>query len=233
MSTTARQLFQLQECDLALEANEQSRVKITAQLGENQEVVKARAKLAAEQKHIEELAKQQKTTEWEVDDLTVKIKAVEKKLYDGKIFNPRELSGLQADAGDIRKRRSALEDKVLELMEESDAARAKITTLAAELVRIEADWQSRQKKLTADMEQLKAARTDFEGRRQALLAQIEASAVEVYRDLRKRKGGIAVARVEQGTCQGCRIALPNSDLQQAKGSGLVRCSSCGRILYLP
>ena len=233
MSTIARQLFQLQELDLALEANEQSQVKTTAQLADNQDVVKARAKLAAEQKRSEELAKQQKTTEWEADDLTAKIKAIEKKLYEGKIFNPKELGSLQADAEDIKKRRSGLEDKVLELMEESDAARAKVATLTTQLARLEADWQSQQKKLAGDMEQLKTAHLDMEGKRQALLAQVEANAMEIYRDLRKRKGGIAVARIEQGTCQGCRITLPNSDLQQAKGGGLVRCSSCGRILYLP
>ena len=233
MSTTAKQLFQLQELDLALEANEQSQVKTTAQLGENQELVRTRARLATEQKRSEELAKQQKTTEWEVDDLTAKIKAIEKKLYEGKIFNPKELGSLQADAEDIKKRRSGLEDKVLELMEESDAVRAKVATLTTELARLEADWQSQQKKLAGDMEQLKTAHLDMEGKKQALLSQVEANAVEIYRDLRKRKGGIAVARIEQGTCKGCRITLPNSDLQQAKGSVLVRCSSCGRILYLP
>jgi len=233
MSTTARQLFQLQECDIALETNEQSQVKVTAELADNQEVTRARAKLAAEQKRLEELTKQQKTTEWECDDLTAKIKVNEKKLYDGKITNSKELSNLQADTEDIKKRRSALEDKVLGLMEESDEARAKVAALTQELARIDADWQTRHSRLTADMEHLKADRGELEARRQALLAQIDAPSAELYRELRKRKGGLAVAKVEQGTCKGCRIALPNSDLQQAKSGGLVRCSSCGRILYLP
>ena len=233
MSTIARQLFQLQELELALEANEQSQMKIGAQLGESQEVVKARGRLSAAQKHIEELAKQQKSTEWEIEDLTVKIKAIEKKLYDGKIFNPKELGSLQTEAEDFKKRRSGLEDRALELMEQMDAARKSLSTLTEELARQEAQWQNEQKQFNRDLEQLKTNHVDLDARKQTLLAQIDAAAIGTYRDLRKRKGGIAVARIEQGTCQGCRITLPNSDLQQAKGSGLVRCNSCGRILYLP
>jgi predicted nucleic acid-binding Zn-ribbon protein len=233
MSILARQLFQLQELELALEGNEQSQVKIGAQLGESQDVVKARARRDAEQKHIEELAKQQKTTEWEIEDLTVKIKAIEKKLYEGRIFNSKELSSLQAEAEDFKKRCSGLEDKALEVMDQTDVARKALSKLAEEVALLEARWQDQQKQLRSELEQLKTNQVDLEGKKQAMLTQIETGAVEIYRDLRKRKSGIAVARIEQGTCKGCRITLPNSDLQQAKGSGLVRCSSCGRILYLP
>ena len=65
----------------------------------------------------------------------------------------------------------------------------------------------------------------------AISAEIEPQVLEIYHELRKRKG-IAVARVEQGTCRGCQIALPASNLQQVKSGNLVRCNTCERILYL-
>lgn len=228
----ARDLYQLQEIELALEANEQAQTKISSQLGESQEVLKARAKLTAEQKHIEELGKQQKSAEWEIDDLTTKIKAIEKKLYDGKITNSKELSNLQTESEDFKKRRSGFEDKVLDLMEQADVSRKNLDAIDSEISRLVAHWQSQQKQLSAELEQLKTNYTTLDSKKQALVPQISASAVEIYRELRKRKG-IAIARIEQGTCQGCRITLPNSDLQQAKGGGLVKCSSCNRILFLP
>jgi len=228
----ARDLFQLQETELALEANEQAQAKISSQLGESQEVNKARAKLAAEQKHIEELGKQQKSAEWEIDDLTTKIKAIEKKLYDGKIFNAKELSNLQTEAEDFKKRRSGFEDKVLDLMEQTEASRKNLDAINREITRLVAQWQSQQKQLAGELEQLKANHAALDSKKQALIPQINANVVETYRELRKRKG-TAVARIEQGTCLGCRITLPNSDLQQAKGGGMVKCSSCSRILFLP
>ena len=228
----AKDLYQLQEVELALEANEQAQIKISSQIGESQEVLKAQAKLAAEKKHIEELGKQQKSVEWEIDDLTIKIKTIEKKLYDGKIFNPKELGNLQSEAEDFKKKRSGFEDKVLDLMEQTEQATKKLDSINIELAQMIARWQDQQKQLTAELEQLKANHSTLEAKKQAYLPQIDAGAIEVYRELRKRKG-TAIARIEQGICLGCRITLPNSDLQQAKSGRLVKCSSCNRILFLP
>lgn len=228
----AKDLYQLQEIELAIEINEQSQKKISSQLGDSQEVLKARAKLNTEQKHIEEQEKQQKSAEWEIDDLTTKIKNIEKKLYDGKITNAKELSNLQAESEDFKKKRSGLEDRVLDIMEKTELAGKNADDLTSEITELTAKWQSQQKQLSGELEQLKTDQTNLDSRRQALLSQLDTAAVEIYRDLRKRKG-TAIARIEQGTCLGCRITLPNSDLQQAKGGGLVKCSSCSRILYLP
>ncbi len=227
----ARDLYQLQEIDLALEANSQAQARTSAQLCESQSVFKAKAKLADEQKHLEDLNHRQKSIDWEIDDLTPKIKEIEKKLYGGRISNSKELSNLQQETEDFKKNRSGLEDKELGLMDEVELTQKNIAVDTDELANLESQWQVQQKQLTAELEKLKSKHTELEGKRQQLIEPISAGAVSTYQELRKRKG-VAVARVERGMCQGCRIALPNSDLQQAKGGGLVRCSSCGRIIYL-
>jgi predicted nucleic acid-binding Zn-ribbon protein len=127
--------------------------------------------------------------------------------------------------------RSGLEDKALELMDQSELTRKTITIDKEELTKLETQWQAQQKQLSAELEQLKTVHIELESKQQQLTALIEAGTVSTYQELRKRKG-LAVAKVEQGICQGCRITLPNTDLQQAKGGGLVRCSSCGRIIFL-
>jgi uncharacterized protein len=228
----ARDLYQLQEIDLALEANKQAQTRVSGQLSESQLVLKSRTRLADEQKKLEELNRQQKSTEWEIDDLTTKIKDIEKKLYSGKISSSKELSNLQQEAEDFKKRRSQFEDKALELMDQVELARKNVATADNELAKLEAQWQAQQKQLALDLEQLKANQTTLENKRQEQASIIDAMATSTYQELRKRKGS-AVAKVEQGICLGCRIALPSSDLQQARGGGMVRCSSCGRILFLP
>ena len=87
------------------------------------------------------------------------------------------------------------------------------------------------KTIYGELLQLKASQTVLESNRQQITALIDADTLFNYQELRKRKG-LAVAKVEQGICQGCRITLPNTDLQRAKGGGVVRCSSCGRIIFL-
>jgi predicted nucleic acid-binding Zn-ribbon protein len=174
---------------------------------------------------------QQKSIEWEIDDLTVKIKDTEKKLYGGKIFNSKELSSLQQETDDLKKRRSVLEDKSLGLMDDLELTTKAIASSKDELAKLEIEWQAQQKQLIVELEQLKADQITSESNRQQNIALIDADTLFTYQELRKRKG-VAVAKVEQGICQGCHITLPNTDLQRAKGGGVVRCSSCGRIIFL-
>jgi predicted nucleic acid-binding Zn-ribbon protein len=116
-------------------------------------------------------------------------------------------------------------------MDELEALRKAIDFSKEELAKLQAQWQAQQKQFVVELMQLKAAQAVHETNRQQITALIDAEALATYQELRKRKG-VAVAKVEQGICQGCRITLPNTDLQRAKGGGVVRCSSCGRIIFL-
>ena len=227
----AQQLYQLQELDLALAANERNQANIKRQLGEGQEIARVKANMVAERDRLEELERKQHTAEWEVEDLTTKIAATEEKLFGGKIRNPKELTNLQHEADELKTRRSELEDRALEVMDQAEAINGSISALTEELGRLEADWHAQQEKLSAELDELKAAHAECTRERQQLVAGIASGTVSTYDQLRSRKG-TAVARIEQGTCRGCQIALTTTELQQARGGGLVRCGSCGRILFL-
>jgi len=226
----AGQLHELQELDLALRSNQQAQSRISSQLGESREAARVRVKLAAEQQRLDELTRQQHSLEWEVEDLSVKIAATEGKLFGGTIRNPKELANLQREDDELKMRRGQLEDRVLELMDGVEAATKSINMHTAGLAKLEAEWRDQQQRLTAELEQLKKEESDLNRKRESLVVQIESTAIDVYQRLSTQKG-TAVAKVEQGICRGCQITLPTTELQQVRGGGLVRCSSCGRILY--
>jgi predicted nucleic acid-binding Zn-ribbon protein len=227
----AQQLYQLQELDLALATNERNQAKIKSQLGESQKIEQVKAKLATERERLEELERQQHAAEWEADDLTTKLGATEEKLFGGKIRNPKELTNLQREADELKTRRNELEDRALEVMDQAEAVTGNINALTEELGKLETEWQAHQEKLSAELDELKAAHIGCTREREETVAGIASETVGVYEQIRSRKG-TAVARVEQGTCRGCQIALTTTELQQARGGGLVRCGSCGRILFL-
>jgi len=229
--SVAKQLYQLQEIDLELESNEQALSQIVSQLGESQAVVRSRDELTSEQQRLDELKRQQNSLEWEIEDIVGKLATVEEALYSGRIKNPKELASLEHEVDGLKTRRIQLEDKVLEIMEQVELAIKSVATLNGELERLEAEWQSQQQRLSADIERLKAVLSDLKQKQQVLSTTIEPHAVEFYQRLRKQKG-VAVAKVEQGRCCGCRILLPTTGLQRTKGSNLVQCSSCGRILFV-
>jgi predicted nucleic acid-binding Zn-ribbon protein len=227
----AQQLYRLQELDLALAANEQNQANIKRQLGESQEMAQVRAKLTTEQRRLDELERQQHAVEWEAEDLTTKLTATEEKLFSGKIRNPKELTNLQREADELKTRRNELEDRALEKMDQAEATTGSINSLTEELDRLEADWRAQQEKLSVELDELKAAHAELTRERQQMVVEIASGTVSVYEEIRSRKG-TAVAKVEQGTCRGCQITLTTTELQQARGGGLVRCGSCGRILFL-
>ena len=228
----AKQLYQLQEVDLEIESNEQSLKRMLRQLGEDQVVVGAQTRLASEQQSLDKLAHQQRSTEWEIDDLVSKIKADEGKLYGGRINNPKELTNFQHEVSILKTRRDQLENNALEIMTQVELAEASVTAANSELEKLEAEWQEQQKQLSVDMEKLKGDLSELGHTRQIISDEIDPKSVGVYDKLRKHKGQ-AVARVEQGICCGCRIALSSSELQQVRSGKLVQCSACGRILFLP
>ncbi|MBA7651053.1 hypothetical protein ES703_58868 [subsurface metagenome] len=229
--SVAKQLYQLQEVDLELESSEQALKQIASQLGESQAVARIQAKLVLQRQHLDELKRQQRSAEWEIEDLTGKLTAAEEKLYSGRIRNPKELTNLKHEADGLRARRNQLEDKALGIMDQVELATATMLALADELKTLEAEWRNQQQQLSIEMERLKTTVSELKRKRQLLADDIDSKAVKIYRELRKQKR-MAVAKVGQGICGGCRISLSTTELQRARSGSLVQCSSCGRILFL-
>ena len=227
----AKQLFQLQEIDLKYDSEEHTLNLITSQLGESAAVVRAEQQLDSERQRLEELTGQQHSIEWDIDDVSGKLKKVDEELYSGKTSNPKELTDLQHESELLKGNRSRLEEQALEIMEKVEQATKDVAASEGELKKLKDQWQNQQKKLSSDMAKLKSSIKNLSEKRQRLIKDIDPDVIEIYQELRKLRG-TAVAKVEQGTCRGCRISLPVSELQRVRGSGMVRCSSCGRILFL-
>ena len=230
MSVT-KQLYQLQDVDLEIESNGQALRQKNSQLGESPEVVKARTELASQRQHLEELKHQQLSVEWEIDDITSKITTLEQKLYDGKIKNPKELTNLQHEVESLKTRRNQAEDKALEIMDQVELTEGYVAIISNKFKNLETEWHDQQQHLNTDIQQLKTTLAHLEQKRRLILIEIDSQIVNLYQELRGQKG-TAVAKVDQGMCRGCRISLPTSELQRVRGGSLVRCNSCGRILFL-
>jgi predicted nucleic acid-binding Zn-ribbon protein len=158
---------------------------------------------------------------------------MEAKLYGGTVRNPKELSDLDADVRSLKAQAAKREDVLLALMEEAEAADAEYRGAEAEYLRIESAWQANRAGLLSERAELEPEVERLEAQRGQQIAEIGRAALGLYQLLRERRAGQAVARVERGMCQGCRITLPMSVLQKARaGVGLVQCVSCERILLV-
>jgi predicted nucleic acid-binding Zn-ribbon protein len=226
-----RQLYQLQEIDTHTEQEEQTLALKTGQLGKREALDDALNRLAAAQQRLKEMSRQRHDAEWEVDDALSKIVAAEQQLYGGRITNPKELSSLQHEVNTMKSRSDQLETKALEIIEQAEEAEKGVAELSGECQKLEDEWHLQQKQLADDIEKLKNSLADLNQKRQQLVTQTDGDAIALYEKVRHQKKQ-AVAKVEQGICQVCRISLSASVLQKARSGQPVQCGSCGRILFI-
>ncbi len=229
--SVARQLYQLQGIEFDMESAKLAITQGRAGMGESRAVADLKTKIDEVKQHRDELSSQQQSVEWELEGIETRLAAANDAMYSGRITSSRELSNLQHEVEGLNFRRNQLEEKALDIMEQIELVTASLAELNRQLSAAEERWRAEQRVLAAEIEKLEQALVQLEHKRQLVLDAIPSPAVDFYRQLQGQKGK-AVARVEQGTCDGCRISLSTAELQRARGDRLVECSSCGRILFL-
>lgn len=230
--TSISELFALQEIDLAIAADRASIADIDSRAGEPEELTEARAAARAAQEALRDAEHKFKESEFEADELKAKIDPLEKKLYQGGM-PPKELEDLQADIDSIKRRRSALEDAALAAMDALEAAQQAAADTGRTLDQLIEQHGAEREDMGQRREEIEAEIARLEGEREEAASEIDASLLALYEKLRENKGGRAVAKLEGGACQGCRISLPMNVQQRARaGANVVQCPSCERILYM-
>ncbi len=231
--TTAAELFALQETDLTIDGAVSGLTEVEAQLGETEELIEARQELDQCRERLHPLEEKQKGLDWEAEEVRGKVAAIENKLYGGTVRNPKELEDFQADLASLRGQLSRREDTLLDVMLELEDAEAGLRQAEVALAEVEESWKAHQASLQETQAKLKEEIEELESKRTRQVDGMDAAALSLYEALRDRRQGSAVAVVERGLCQGCRISLPMSIVQKARaGAGLVQCVSCERILLV-
>jgi predicted nucleic acid-binding Zn-ribbon protein len=228
--TIAADLFALQETDLALDKALARLAEIEELTGETEELMATREALEAATKAVHELQSKQKDLEFEVEEVRTHAGQVEQKLYGGRVTNPKELQDLDADLRSLKNQTKTREDVLLTHLVELDEAEGVLREAQAAYDAAEAAWRADQGHLHEEKSQLEPEVARLQGVKEQQVAGIERAALSLYGLLRERRAGVAVAGVERGMCQGCRITLPTGVIQKARMPGLVQCVSCERIL---
>lgn len=229
----AQLLYRLQTVDLEISSKRRRLEEVEAGLGESEELRQARRALQQAEDELHRWRTTLHDLELETKSLTAKIGGVEAVLYGGRVTNPKELASLQNEVSYLKRRKSELEDKQLEAMVEVEEREAEVEGKKARLAQIYAEWDHVQERLIEEQNELKERLAHLRKERAQLEKMIGTEDLALYGELCHRKGGLAVALLQGGICQACRVALPTSQVQQARsGNSLSFCSSCQRILYV-
>jgi uncharacterized protein len=230
----AQVLYELQQTDSEIDRRSAKLQGIEAGLADTIALDEANVVAKERREAVAAVKSRLKTIEWEVEDFDRRIATQDKKLYDGSIKNPKELSSLQHEVNHLRELKRAAEDRELETLVELEEREGEQSSADAEVGRLEAERKSRVEELSMEKAEVEAVLAELQAKRASQVAVVDPADLPRYEKLRPQKKGQAVALVDKEVCKGCQMLVPFTTMKEARtGKDLVYCGTCGRILYVP
>lgn len=157
----------------------------------------------------------------------------QKRLDSGAVSSPKDLENLQREIASLAKRQGDLEDIVLEVMERREAVQERAAELAERVESLQAKVAEAEARRAKALEQIDAEGAAATREREALAAAVPADLLALYDKLRAQFGGVGAAKLYQKRCEGCRLELNITELNEVRAAApdaIVRCENCRRIL---
>ena len=226
-------LYRLQQIDSQLDQAHNRIEEIKISLSNNPALTQAQAQLTETEQISSDAMKALQRAEEAVQDQRIKINQAESVLYGGKVRNPKELQDLQNDVGALKRYLGVLEDRQLEAMLRSDDTGEALQAARIHLDETLAKTTEEQAGLRGELSRIQKESERLEVERQVANKAIGPDELALYEQLRQTRRGIAIAIISNQACGACGSLLTPALVQAASSPAqLVRCTSCGRILYV-
>ncbi len=207
-------------------------------LPEQQEVERFEAERAARKDAAVKVEIQLDDLDRDIRKLETEVDAVRKReqrdrgmLENGSV-GAKQLSELQHELGSLERRRNALEDDLLEVMERREAAVADHEHSGANLTKAEQDLAEAQRRRDDALADLDVAAQRCTGDRGKLVDAFPAELLSVY-DKQRTQHGVGAALLQARRCGACRIELDRGEIARiakAAPNAVLRCPECGAIM---
>jgi len=225
-----QQLYQLQQIDTEMREKKQRLGEVLRAQKETKALLAARKRLETAVADLQTWQSKRQDLDLELQSLKNKAKSAERRLYSGSVKNPKELTDLQHAIESMGRQRAALEDELLEAMIMIEDVETEQTAADQSLQTITAAWEKEQAGLKREQNELALRLHTLTGQRQEITAQISAQLLAEYDSLIQKNRGVAIAKLQQGICQGCRLNVSERTAKSVQEGRLTHCNSCGRIL---
>lgn len=186
--------------------------------------------LDAEKQALEQI--QQQCTDLEKEIQVVNDRIIKSNETLRMVKTNKEYQVLLREVDDNKKRKNSLEDHVLTLYEQREAAEVQVNESQSQFLQLKEQVQAEQAKIDeqtlGDKEQL----SELEEQQQSIGKSLDPALLTRFRRIAKMNQGQAVARVSNETCMGCFMNVPPQlCIEVQRGNQMISCPQCSRILY--
>ncbi|MEZ4673705.1 MAG: C4-type zinc ribbon domain-containing protein [Caldilineaceae bacterium] len=228
-------LYELQKIDVMS-------LKIRRRLLQLKELLTESDELKAAQIQVNELEAEhtkwhteQKNAESELQTLATRIQESNDALMSGEVRNPKELESLQASIESLERQKSTVETTSVESLYKTEELATKLSSATDHLTSVQDTWSSEQATLSEEDTKLRRVYLQLKKQREQVATGINSALLQRYEQMRQRKGGVAIATVENDTCSACHVQLPTGVLSTVRNQNdsQILCPTCGRLLFVP
>ena len=229
-------LLRVQEHDLAIDRLHHRREALPerAELRSVEErIVQLGAALTEAGARRDEVVGRQEKLEADVAASEKRIAEIDKRMYSGEVSASRDLQAMTDEIQSLKKRVSSLEDQALEVMEEREPLDAEVTSIEAQRADLDRQAQDLLARIAEAEVAIDAELAQEQEARATVATELPAELAATYERLRSKLGGIGAARLEQGSCMGCHLKLPSTEVERLRKldpDEVAYCDQCGRIL---
>lgn len=157
----------------------------------------------------------------------------QQRLDSGAVSSPKDLESLQREIASLAKRQGDLEDVVLEVMERRESAQERAAELTERVSSVQAKTDDATARRDAALAELDTEAASVTKEREIVAGSVPADLLKLYDKLREQQGGVGAARLYQRRCEGCRLELNITEVNEVKAAApdtVLRCENCRRIL---
>jgi len=180
-----------------------------------------------------ELESSRKKLEDTVEMQNDRIKSNEGKLFSGTITSAKEIENYQEEVKILKEKNSNMEDQILELMIKLEEISEEVKKADTEKAAAEAEVARIKNEMNEKLEVLKHILEGLRKRREDVSSKIPADYIKKYREVKSKKGGIAVSVLKDKFCDVCNMQIPARDAEKIVDAGeLYKCPLCGRLAVI-
>jgi len=225
-------LIKLQEIDTQIYALHSEKSAKPAQIKELENIFESKKSHMAElEKQALDLAKQKKDKELELaskEEAAVKLQGQLYSLKTNKEYQTmlQQIQDAKADA-------SVIEDKILEILEESDKLKAVVEQEKLKIKEEEKLFLLDKSKIETRLKEIDDRLSQLEATRKQAVVDIEAKILSQYERILTSRDGLAIVTVNDNSCGGCNMFVPPQVINLIKMyERIITCETCNRMLYI-
>ncbi|MBW2004790.1 MAG: hypothetical protein JRI72_09285 [Deltaproteobacteria bacterium] len=179
---------------------------------------------------IEELKKERRTVERELEDVENKFQKSKLRLSDVK--TNKEYQAVLKEIEDLKELIFEKEEVVIKCMEDIEIQEGERAGNSDTWGESQKEYKNKQEEFSQRMRDIDEEVQSINGKRAKLCQNVDKNLLERYNRLRKNLRGRVVTQVINTICQGCNLGIPPQQYNELiKGGSIKSCPNCNRIIY--